>query len=170
MKWLLAMVLFAGCGKAVTGIDNDDGKPRSHIRGEAYDNLDKIARAAKKAFADTKSFPVGTAKLLPVGNPESGSYAGQCCGVKDASGAVVNKCQADAAAFKADPIWSKLEFSVDAPGLYQYSYVGSEKSFTAIARGDADCDTQFANFTIVGEINASGDPVVNITMPGKGQY
>jgi hypothetical protein len=165
MKRLLLLGLVACSGKPPIDHDNDTSK--HHNR--AHDELERIAKSAKQIFADTKAFPLGAGASLPHGNAEPGSYSGHCCGAKDASGTVVNKCQPDTA-WKGDPQWAKLGFSIDGPSEYQYSYLGASNSFTAYAVGDLDCDTEMATFTLNGIVNAQGEPEVTLTPPPKNTY
>jgi len=157
----LLFIALAACS-AKPAIDHDDSP--KHRPGEAHVNLERIAKAVKKGFAETKSFPVATGALLPTGNETM-----HCCGGKD-SGAATNKCQPDAARFKADPGWAKLEFSIAEPSNYQYTYTSTAKTFTAYAIGDLDCDTQMATFTLSGIVNAAGDPELTFNSAPRGTY
>ncbi len=146
-------------------------KRSSGVSGAAIE-LNAIGKMQKRAFGESSSFTVGNAAFLPTGvNPKTG-----CCGMKggteSAPGATVNnKCPATPSAFKADPTWSAMGFSVDDESTYGFSFVGtSATSFTAYAIGDADCDTEPATFTLQGTIDAAGNPTVNLIKPPAGTY
>src|SRR5260221_136399 len=94
---------------------------------EASLQLNRIGKSAKRMFGETGAFPKG--KVGP-------SPANECCAQPD------HKCAVDAKAWQ-DPVWTAMEFAVDEPGRYRYSYESADgKSFTALAVGDADCDSQ----------------------------
>jgi type IV pilus assembly protein PilA len=122
---------------------------------EASLELNKIGKAAKRSFVETGSYPVGDAALLP---------AKACCGQPQ------NKCAPEAAAFAADPVWSKLEFSIDEPTIYQYRYHSDGKTLVVEAIGDADCDGAMATFKLEGGLTADGNPMMNIIPPPSGVY
>ena len=75
------------------------------------------------------------------------------------------KCPVDAAAWK-DPVWTALEFSIDEPSAYHFSYESDGKTFTALAVGDRDCDQQNATFTLKG----TPDGNTELTQPPKGTH
>jgi hypothetical protein len=123
----------------------------------AAKQLKRLAETAKTAFAKTGAFPQGKVALSP---------AKECCfGNPDAK---QGKCPVDAAAWQ-DPTWKALDFSIDEPSLYRYSYESDGKTFTALAVGDADCDTNLATFTLTGAIEG-GVPKVDLVSPPKGAY
>ena len=122
---------------------------------EASLQLNKIGKAAKISFAETGAYPIGDAALLP---------AKACCGQP------MNKCAPDAAAFAKDPVWNKLEFSVDEPTTYQYRYHSDGKTLLVEAIGDADCDGAMATFKLEGDLTADGNPRMNLTPPASGVY
>ena len=43
-------------------------------------------------------------------------------------------------AWTSDPGWTALDFQIDEPNLFQYTYTGGTTSASAIAVGDLDCD------------------------------
>jgi hypothetical protein len=128
----------------------------------AAKQLNRIAKSAKAAFATNGEFPKGKVGLSP---------GKECCAASlDAklTGTDAGKCPADAAAWK-DPVWTALAFSVDEPSLYRYSYESDGKTFTALAVGDADCDTKMATFTLTGHVD-NGTPKADLVPPAKGAY
>lgn len=130
----------------------DDYKNKSRAT-EASLQLNKLGKKAKSAFVETGEFPKGKVGPTP---------AGPCC--KGEKG----KCAVDAKAWQ-DPAWQALEFSIDEPSLYQYSYESDGKTFTALAVGDLDCDSNSATYTLKGTVD-NGNPSVNLEMPPKGTY
>ncbi len=153
--------------------DGAKGKKRSGGgTSEAAMELNAIGKMQKRNFGESSSFTVGNAAFLPTGaNTKTG-----CCGGKGGTettpGTTVNnKCPATPSAFKADPQWTAMGFSVDEESTYGYSFVGtSATSFTAYAIGDADCDNEPATFTLQGTIDAAGNPSVNLIKPPAGTY
>jgi hypothetical protein len=126
---------------------------------EAMLQLNKLAKDAKVAAVTNNAFPTGKAKTLPAGNGGTET----CCGGDK------GKC-AVSAEWAADPVWKALEFSIDEPTLYRYTYESKDgKSFTATAVGDLDCDGKTATYTMTGTIDASGNPSTNLTTPGPGE-
>ncbi len=155
---------------------SDDGERKGHKHSggpsEAALELNAIGKMQKRAFGETSSFTVGNAAFLPTGV----SATNGCCGMKGGTEttpgtAINNKCKATPSAFKADPQWNAMGFSVDEESTYGYSFVGtSATSFTAYAIGDADCDSTPATFTLQGTVDAAGNPSVNLIKPPAGTY
>ena len=137
------------CSEASGKGSLEDYKHRS-MSSEAKLMLNKLGKSAKMAFVENGAFPKGKVGLTP---------AGECC----ASGQ--GKCAVDAAAWN-DPVWQALDFSMDEPGYYRYSYESDGTTFTATAVGDLDCDTEMATFTAKGSVE-NGNPEVTIIEPAK---
>jgi type II secretory pathway pseudopilin PulG len=55
--------------------------------------------------------------------------------------------------------WQQLDFSIDRPHRFQYSYESDGKTFTARAVGDVDCDGSAVTYELRGVIGASGTAV-----------
>jgi hypothetical protein len=125
---------------------------------EASLQLNKIGKNAKVAFITNSEFPKGTAALLPKSSGGKG-----CCGSPN------NKC-AVSTEWASDPIWSQLDFQVDEPGNYRYSYTSDGKTFVATAVGDLDCDGEEATYTLTGEADASGNVSTRLVTPPPGVY
>ena len=118
--------------------------------------LNKLAKNAKRAAIETGSFPQGKAKTLP--------DVPTCCGGDKGKCAPTNE-------WANDPIWRLLDFSIDEPTLFRYSYESpTGKTFTALAVGDADCDGKLATYTLTGKIDESGGPATVLTRPPEGIY
>lgn len=123
------------------------------MRSEAELALDAIKQGAKAWFAKAGVFLEADHPLTP---------ATPCC----QSGRDDRACF-DPDAWKGG-VWFDYEFAIDEPHFYQYSYVGTETEFTAIAVGDLDCDDTFATYTLVGRAN-DGAPVYELTRPEKAE-
>jgi hypothetical protein len=118
---------------------------------EAALQLNRIGKNARRAYAETSQYPVGSAPLTP---PQP------CCGQPN------NHCAAVPALYASSPVWTALDFQIDEPTLYQYSYRGSAdgQSFVAQAVGDLDCDGIFITYELAGRV-ANGVPSVTLTEP-----
>jgi prepilin-type N-terminal cleavage/methylation domain-containing protein len=136
---------------------------------EASLNLNKIAKAAKRVKGEIGTYPgESSATLVP-------ASTGSCCGGSGGTGAVNNKCSPTPDAFTtAGGAFAHLEFSVDEPSIYSYNYTPTSATnttgFTALAVGDADCDTKLATFSLIGTTTAAGNPSTNIVPPPSGTY
>lgn len=118
---------------------------------EAELQLNKIGKNAKRVYAETSTFPVGKAPLTP---------ATSCCAGAD------HHCVTTAADWK-QPAWQALDFEIDEPSLYRYSYTSDGKTFTAKAVGDLDCDGVEATYELLG-VSLNGNPTVSLTRPAPG--
>ena len=131
---------------------------------EAGLNLNKIGKAAKRVKGEIGSYPIVAGAMLP-------NASGTCCGDSGGTASVNNKCTPLPNSFLADPGWAQLEFSVDEPSQYSYSYTpGAGVAFTAYAVGDTDCDTVIATFTLAGTTTAAGNAAVSIIPPPPRVY
>lgn len=125
---------------------------------EASLQLNRLGKALKLKYAENSAFPIGKSKTLPAGGTGEG-----CCGTPD------NKC-AVSTEWATDPVWKALEFSIDDPSLYRYTYESTDgKTFKATAVGDTDCDGKAATFTLTGTAD-NGAPAVNLEKPPEGVY
>ena len=72
----------------------------------------------------------------------------------------------EAGFLRDDPVWRALDFQIDEPTLFQYSYRGSAdgQSFEAKAVGDLDCDGVFITYELAGTISG-GNPTFTLTEP-----
>ena len=120
---------------------------------EASLQLNKIGKNAKRAYSEASSYVVGTSAVLPV-KPGTGG----CCGGPN------NHCAPVPATFAGDATWKQLDFQIDEPSLFYYSYVGAATVFTALATGDLDCDGTEIIYTLAGTAT-NGNPAVTLTEP-----
>ena len=125
-------------------------------KGEAVVMLNKLGANAKVAFATNGAFPIGKVGPTP---------ADECC----KSGSPENKYKCPATTW-TDPTWKALDFSIDGPTEYRYSYESDGKTFTATAVGDRDCDEALATYTLKGTVDAGNAPKLELTEPPKGTY
>jgi type IV pilus assembly protein PilA len=124
-------------------------------KSEASLQLNKLAKSLKVYAIEKSAFPIGTVGPSP---------SKPCCGSTP-----TNKCF-DPDAWKA-PLWTELDFMIDEPHLYRYSYSSQDgKSFVAKAAADLDCDGQEAEYVMTGTLDAQGNPQVDIAPPQPGEY
>jgi type IV pilus assembly protein PilA len=117
---------------------------------EAALQLNILGKNAKVMYNEQSTFYPGTAGMLP---------ATACCGQPN------NHCPTVlAATWVADTGFAQMNFEIDEPTLFQYSYTGTQSTFTATATGDLDCDTTFITYTLNGDA-VSGNPAVSLTEP-----
>ena len=102
-----------------------------------------LDRPAKKGSFDMNAaqFPAGTSITPQL----------SCC-----EGSAGDKCTPTAAHWQTDS-WRALQFSVDDPHYYQYTFESPvvTSGFTARANGDLDCNSVFSTFEMYGTINAT---------------
>ena len=167
----IACVAIAGCKAKVTKVDDKAidkaidqamdqamatadkadkaAKPEpKHAGGaggsEAQLALHNLEKRAKMAFVEKAEYPKG--KVGP-----SPSVA--CC---------EKGCGPSPAAW-SDSVWKELEFTIDEPTHFQYSYESDGKTFTATAVGGSDCAAPMT-LTLTGTTEA-GNPTTTITGP-----
>jgi hypothetical protein len=116
--------------------------------------LNRLGKGLKVYYIENATFPVGDAPLLP---------AKACCGQPQ------NKCPADPKAFQDDKVWSAIDFVLDEPTMYQYSYHSDGKTAVVQAIGDLDCDGSPATYTLKASADA-GNPSFVIDAPPPGVY
>jgi type IV pilus assembly protein PilA len=119
---------------------------------EAALQLNKIGKNNKRTYSETSSYVVGPGAALP-------AHTGTgCCGGTN------NHCAVDTAGWVGDAQWKALDFQIDEPSLFFYTYTGAATSFTANAQGDLDCDTIPIVFTLTGTA-VGGNPSVTLAEP-----
>jgi type II secretory pathway pseudopilin PulG len=113
--------------------------------------LNKMSKNAKRAYQETGKYPAGNAPLLP---------SQPCCAGPN------HHCAAVPALFSNDRVWAALDFQIDEPTLFQYSYSASAdgQQFLAKAIGDLDCDGVFITYELAGTVS-NGAPTVTLTEP-----
>jgi hypothetical protein len=156
--FIACLVLAAACGKKNDKPEDkkgeqkqDDLGPVRKVKEEAL-NLNKIAKSAKIYFAENSKLPPGKSATLP---------ETPCC--KDPS----TKCPVTDAWAK-DPVWSSIEFQIDAPTLDQYTYTATDDTHAvATAVGDHDCDGTPGTYTLTLTVE-NGSVTSTITEPTAG--
>jgi hypothetical protein len=124
---------------------------------EASLQLNKIGKAAKRAYSESSAYPQGVAIPLP---SRPGGAGGGCCGGAN------NHCPPTSDLFASEPTWKLLDFQIDEPSLFIYDYTSAAPgtSFVAHAIGDLDCDGTEITYQLDGTA-ANGNPAVVLTEP-----
>ncbi|MBA3503883.1 MAG: prepilin-type N-terminal cleavage/methylation domain-containing protein [Deltaproteobacteria bacterium] len=123
---------------------------------EAALQLNKIGKNAKTMYIERQTYATGTNPTSPLPAKPGG---GGCCGGPN------NKCVPVPASFASDTSgWAQLDFQIDEPSLFVYSYLGTATTFAATAVGDLDCDNTEITYTMNGTA-VSGNPAVALTEP-----
>jgi hypothetical protein len=131
--------------------------------------LRKMTTALKAYAIETGAFPIGRSAALPRPNPPDAAAKG-CCGSTSTGTTVDHKCPVSKE-LASDPIWSKLDVSVDEPSWHRFTYESVDgKSFIITAEGDLDCDGDIATYTVSGFLDAQGSPTSTLTPPPNGEY
>ena len=138
---------------------------------EASLNLNKVGKNEKTKFQAESTFTTSNGGPLPA-KPGSG---GCCGGIGGETGSeVTNKCVPDSAGFKNDAGFSDMEFSVDEPSQYYYSYKGGSDTATAYAIGDLDCDKKESTWRLDLAAVSNGTTYTGakatLIAPAKGTY
>jgi prepilin-type N-terminal cleavage/methylation domain-containing protein len=139
---------------------------------EAAEQLNAIGKLQKIVFGERSQFTVGAGAPLPTAIATGGLA---CCGGNGGGHGVagasnVGKCTGDATLFQADPQWKDMSFSIDEETSYVYEYNGTSNLYTATGTGDTDCDGIAGVFSLVGQVDASGQPSAVLTRPAAGTY
>jgi type IV pilus assembly protein PilA len=120
---------------------------------EASLQLNKIGKNAKRAYYENGAFPRGRTGLTP---PTT------CCG----QGPPPNHCVTSLDDWVKNPVWHALDFEIDEPSLFRYSYESDGKTFTAQAVGDLDCDGIEITYKANGGLDpATHNPTFTLTEP-----
>ena len=114
---------------------------------EAALQLNKISKNDKTYFITNASFVTTNGA-----NP----FTGSACGGPNGHFATV--------AWGALAGWKDLDFQIDEPNLFAYTYTGGSASATAIAVGDLDCDTTMITYTL-SLTSPGGNPAAVLTDP-----
>ena len=125
---------------------------------EATMNLRKIFDSSVSYFNEEHAARAGG--ILPRQFPASSAVTPPSTAC---TGGSSQKIAPNAAMFSS-ATWQALNFSVDDPFYYQYSYdstgtggTGVASKFTARANGDLDCDATLSTFERVGTVDASNN-------------
>ena len=116
-------------------------------KSEASLQLNKIGKNLKVYYITESKFPAGEVALTP---------SESCCNTG-------GKCLSTPDTWK-QPVWQALDFQIDEPSLFQYSYESDGKTFTAKAVGDLDCDGVMITYELRGTSDG-GAPRTMLTEP-----
>jgi len=122
---------------------------------EATMNLRKLYDSSVSYYNEEHALRGGgiTARMFP-------STIGSTPAAKACNGGTSQKNAPSATTWSA-ATWQGLNFAVDDPFYYQYSYTsagtGNASQFTAAANGDLDCDGTFSTFERVGTVDAANN-------------
>jgi hypothetical protein len=108
-------------------------------KSESEGQLHHLGEMAKRYHAEHARLPIGETALTP---------AIDCC-TQNFKGK--KTCAAEAATWQAQ-VWKELDFHLDEPHYFRYSYKSDGKTFVATAVGDLDCDTQPITYQLRGEV------------------
>lgn len=114
-------------------------------RTSAKVNTRMLESRLKSYYIERATFPVGSAGPTP---------SRACCDFPD------QRCPYDMQSWRADRIWSELDFAIEEPERFQYSYTGTEREFTIKAIGNPECDGPAEVTTVRG---TARDGMVTVT-------
>lgn len=117
---------------------------------EASLQLNKILKNNKTHYITHARYVTDNGATLP-------GAAGAACAGPGGKFAVVNTWAADAG-------WTQLDFQVDEPNLFSYTYTGNATTPSATADGDLDCDGTTIQYTL-NMTATNGNPAGTITEP-----
>lgn len=157
-KGFIVLVALIGCSKksqsAQAGADEPSrsGEQAQSGEKEAMLELNKIGHEVKVyAINNNDELPKGTAGPTPA-TPCCKAPGGRCAVTQD---------------WASSPVWSALEFEIDEPNRFQYSYESDGKTFTATAVGDPDCHGKPVTYKVEGTLD-SGSVSLQFTDPTSG--
>ena len=118
---------------------------------EAKVQLSKLGKSAKESYVRESSFVVAVIPSTPATN---------CCTQNDGG---KRKCAVVPAEWTA---WQPLDFQLDEPFYFQYSYVGLAPgtSMSATALGNIDCDATNVAYTLSGTAT-DGNVAMSLSEP-----
>jgi len=116
---------------------------------EAALQLNKISKNSKTYYISTATFVTTSGAELP-------AAAGSNCTAAGGKFATVD--------WSAAAGWKDLDFQIDEPNLFAYTYTGGTTTAKAIAVGDLDCDGTKITYTL--DLTAvNGNAAGSITEP-----
>jgi type IV pilus assembly protein PilA len=130
---------------------------------EATMNIRKMFDSSVSYFEEEHASRAGVILAKQFPDPTNMTPATGCCA------GTGGKCAPLASNWSASATWNALNFSVDDPHYYQYTYAaggtGTASQFTARANGDLNCDGILSTFERIGSV----DPTGNVS-GGSGLY
>ena len=125
---------------------------------EAALQLNKIGKNAKTMYIEKQTYATPSPPTSPLPAKGAGPGGGCCNGSN-------NKCPAVPGSFSGDTGgWAQIDFQIDEPSLFVYTYSGAATTFQATAVGDLDCDSTEITYILNGAAVA-GNPSVALTEP-----
>ena len=123
---------------------------------EVYVQLEKLKKGVIGEYTRNSSFPQQQAAMTPTVS---------CCTQNFGNKKKCAPIETD----WAKPEWVALEFQLNEPFFFQYSYTpaAAGAAFTATAIGDTDCDGTTVTFTLEGS-TSSGTPKIILNEPTNG--
>ena len=124
---------------------------------EATMNIRKLFDSSVSYFNEEQADRTGKilARQFPTSVRSPADWSAKVCDGKDSKKYPPQKDTWDAAS------WQALNFAVEDPFYYQYSYDGKDfgagAHFTARANGDLDCNGQVSTFERVGTVDAENN-------------
>ncbi len=116
---------------------------------EARLQLSVLGKTLKAHHAVEAAFPAGTAGPTPA-EPCCVGEGGMCAPSPD---------------WATNPIWQQLDFMIDEPTRFQYTYQSDGKTVTAMAIGDLDCDGAPITYKLEMAVGPDGVPTMNVSEP-----
>jgi prepilin-type N-terminal cleavage/methylation domain-containing protein len=116
---------------------------------EASLQLNKIAKNNKTYFITAAHFVTTSGPVNPGAN-------GGACTAPNGKFATVD--------WSTLAGWKDLDFQIDEPNLFSYTYTAGANTSSAIAVGDLDCDGTFITYTL-NMTSVNGNPAGQITEP-----
>ncbi len=114
---------------------------------EASLQLNKISKNSKTYYITNSTFVTTNGAIQP------GAAGAACSGPN-------KKFAVNAAGWLDNAGWQALDFQIDEPNLFSYTYTGGSTVATAMAIGDLDCDTTKITYTLA--LTAPGGNVSGI--------
>ena len=139
------------CARERSSVDSYRSYMKKSKAIEAELQLKRIEKELKRAYAENASFPQGEAGPTP--------EPGSCCAGPG------HKCQPDPSLWSGVAVWDALDFEMDDPHLFSYSYRSPKYDHAEVeAIGDLDCDSIMATYTLICDA-ATGSPSCTLTRP-----
>jgi prepilin-type N-terminal cleavage/methylation domain-containing protein len=116
---------------------------------EASLQLNKIAKNNKTYYITNSHFVTDAGPTLP------GAGGAACTGPNGKFATVDWSSQLG---------WKDLDFQIDEPNLFSYTYTGAATTASATAVGDLDCDAKLITYTL-NMTSLNGNPAGTLTEP-----
>ncbi len=133
----MALCALAGCGKSKKGGGGGDDLAAGKA-SEAEISLKKLMAGVKVYYEVNAALPVGSAPLTPTPEPCGGN-------------GVAKKHAPDLRLWEGSP-WRDVEFQMEDPHYFSYSYEATATTISLRAEADLDCDGTPMKLLAVGEI------------------